>query len=48
MKLTGLLNNLTEEKHPILVLKGLDCVSSIIGINQSSIKYFNQLVSEGL
>lgn len=48
LKLTAMLNNLTEEKHPILVLKGLDCVNSIIEIDKSSTKYFNQLISEGL
>lgn len=48
LKLTALLNNITEEKHPILVLRGLDCVLLIISLSQSSTKYFNQLLSEGL
>jgi hypothetical protein len=40
-----MLNNLTEEKHPILVLKGLDCVLAIIRLSSSAIKYLNQLVA---
>ena len=48
LKVTTILNNLTEEKHPSIVLRGLDCVLAIINLNSGAIKYFNQLVSEGL
>jgi hypothetical protein len=48
VKLTALLNNIIEEKHPIIVLCGLECVLKIIGLNRDTIKYFNKLVCEGL
>ena len=46
--MTSILNNITEEKHPILIMKGLECILLIIQKNSCVIKYFNQLVSEGL
>jgi hypothetical protein len=42
------LNNLVEEKHPNVLLKGLECAEAILKLDPKTGKHFNKLVVEGL
>lgn len=47
-KIAALLNNLVEEKHPNVLLKGLESVEKILKLDAGTHKMFNKLVCEGL
>jgi hypothetical protein len=42
------LNNLIDEKHPNVLLKGLECAEAILRKDSKTGKLFNKLVVEGL
>ncbi len=43
-KFIAFLNNLVEEKHPNVLLKGLECAESILRLDSKTGKLFNKLV----
>lgn len=47
-KFINILNNLVEEKHPNVLLKGLECAEAILRMDPRTGKQFNKLVIEGL
>lgn len=48
VKFTAILNNLVEEKHPNVLLKGLEGTETILRLDPKTGKLFNKLVVEGL
>lgn len=48
IKFTAIFNNLVEEKHPNVLLKGLEATVTILRLDHKTGKLFNKLVVEGL
>ena len=48
LQLIPFLNNLVDEKHPNVLLKGLECVECIMKCSKSSHKQFLKLIDLGL
>lgn len=47
-RVVSVLNGLVDEKHPNVLLQGLECVEVILRLGAASGKHFNELAWEGL